>query len=273
MARGASAVTTDSKHGFRVAENLLARSFDHDARRTALGHRHHVHLDRRGLAVPGRDPRSVLAPVVGWATERTLDTPASPWRPDDGTDAATACAGLLHHSDRGSQYASDDYQRLLERHGIVCSMSRKRQLLGQCRGRELLRHPQTGTGVPLPVAHASRGPQRGVRIHRAVSTTVSAGIRRSVISVLLSSSVVIMNRCCLTRISTQSGQPQREKLERWRQAYNQVRPHSSLANRAPSEFARLWHKEWNEALARTAGPAEQKLASAVQCAAPSVEGI
>jgi putative transposase len=33
--------------------------------------------------------------------------------------------GLLHHSDRGSQYASGDYQRVLEQHGIVCSMSRR----------------------------------------------------------------------------------------------------------------------------------------------------
>ena len=32
---------------------------------------------------------------------------------------------LLHHSDRGSQYASGDYQKLLKAHGIVCSMSRK----------------------------------------------------------------------------------------------------------------------------------------------------
>jgi transposase InsO family protein len=33
--------------------------------------------------------------------------------------------GLVAHSDRGSQYASDHYQRLLERHGITCSMSRR----------------------------------------------------------------------------------------------------------------------------------------------------
>ena len=33
--------------------------------------------------------------------------------------------GLLHHSDRGCQYASHDYRKLLERRGIVCSMSRK----------------------------------------------------------------------------------------------------------------------------------------------------
>src|SRR5262245_65985237 len=34
-------------------------------------------------------------------------------------------AGLLGHSDRGSQYASEHYQLLLARHGIVCSMSRQ----------------------------------------------------------------------------------------------------------------------------------------------------
>ena len=35
-------------------------------------------------------------------------------------------AGLVHHSDRGCQYAADEYQRLLHDHAIVCSMSRKR---------------------------------------------------------------------------------------------------------------------------------------------------
>lgn len=34
-------------------------------------------------------------------------------------------AGLMHHSDQGSQYASEDYQRALEEHGITCSMSRR----------------------------------------------------------------------------------------------------------------------------------------------------
>ena len=32
---------------------------------------------------------------------------------------------LLHHSDQGSQYTSEDFQRLLRDHGIVCSMSRR----------------------------------------------------------------------------------------------------------------------------------------------------
>jgi transposase InsO family protein len=33
--------------------------------------------------------------------------------------------GLIHHSDRGSQYASHAYQALLKQHGMICSMSRK----------------------------------------------------------------------------------------------------------------------------------------------------
>jgi len=60
----------------------------------------------------------------------------------------------------------------------------------------------------------------------------------------------------------------REKLERWRQDYNRVRPHSSLGDRAPEEFAHQW-KQWSAAGTRTAGPAQ--LAGAVQSVPPAVE--
>ena len=55
-----------------------------------------------------------------------------------------------------------------------------------------------------------------------------------------------------------------DKLERWRQDYNQVRPHSALGDRTPEEFARLSRQQWSEDSARTAGPANQLLAGAVQ---------
>lgn len=63
--------------------------------------------------------------VIGWALDRTLE--------DDLTLAALRMAleqraiapGLVHHSDRGSQYASGDYTALLAGHGITISMSRK----------------------------------------------------------------------------------------------------------------------------------------------------
>jgi putative transposase len=62
----------------------------------------------------------------------------------------------------------------------------------------------------------------------------------------------------------------REKLERWRLDYNQVRPHSALADRSPEAFACDW-KESSAAASRTAWPANQAPAGAVQCADPSVE--
>jgi len=63
--------------------------------------------------------------VIGWALDRTLE--------DELTLAALRIAlsrrivqpGLVHHSDRGSQYASNDYTDLLKEHGIDISMSRK----------------------------------------------------------------------------------------------------------------------------------------------------
>ena len=63
--------------------------------------------------------------VIGWALDRTIE--------DDLTLRALRMAlaqrvigpGLVHHSDRGSQYASGDYTDLLNKHGIEISMSRK----------------------------------------------------------------------------------------------------------------------------------------------------
>ena len=55
----------------------------------------------------------------------------------------------------------------------------------------------------------------------------------------------------------------REKLERWRQDYNQVRLHSSLGDRSPDQFTRAW-KKWNASSLRTAGPANHAPAGAAQ---------
>jgi len=63
--------------------------------------------------------------VIGWAVDRTLE--------DELTLGALRMAlarrivepGLVHHSDRGTQYASTEYTNLLKDHGITISMSRK----------------------------------------------------------------------------------------------------------------------------------------------------
>jgi putative transposase len=48
----------------------------------------------------------------------------------------------------------------------------------------------------------------------------------------------------------------REKLARWRDDYNQVRPHSALADATPAAFARSWQERRSTAVARTARPAQ-----------------
>src|SRR3989454_10899920 len=90
-----------------------------------VGHRHHLHSDGRGLAYLAVILDLCSRFAVGWAMNERIT--------DDLTLDALGMAlarrrpprGLLHHSDRGSQYASGDYQRMLAQHGIVCSMSRR----------------------------------------------------------------------------------------------------------------------------------------------------
>ena len=117
--------TTDSRHGLPVSPNLLARRF------------------------------AVVRPNTGWVTDMTyIWTPQGwlylaviidlfsrrvmGWSMSERIDRKLALdalrmalaqrrppRGLIHHSDRGSQYASGDYQQLLARHGLRGSMSRR----------------------------------------------------------------------------------------------------------------------------------------------------
>lgn len=117
--------TTDSKHALPVAANVLDRQFNPGAPNVAYAS--DITYVRTGagwlyLAV-------VLdlfsRRVVGWAMAPSM--PAS--LVCDALNMAIGhrkpAPGLVVHSDRGSQYASAEYQALLAKHGYVCSMSRK----------------------------------------------------------------------------------------------------------------------------------------------------
>ena len=66
--------------------------------------------------------------VVGWAVSAMNNRHLTIKALEMAIRRRCPDAGLLHHSDQGSTYASEDYQRLLALHGITCSMSR----LGNC---------------------------------------------------------------------------------------------------------------------------------------------
>jgi len=118
-------VTTNSVHSHPIAENLLQRRFD---------------VSRPGQCwvsdityIPTREGWLYLAAtldlfhrkVIGWAMDRwitrqlAMDALKMPIK-NEGLKP-----GLIHHSDRGVQYASKEFQGLLKAHAIQCSMSRK----------------------------------------------------------------------------------------------------------------------------------------------------
>ena len=118
-------VTTDSDHGYAVAENILNRDFYADA------------PDQKWVAdityIPTQEGWLYLAAVldlfsrkiVGWATSERIDEALVTAALNMAIAQRRPGPGLLHHSDRGSQYAADGYQELVEKMGMVCSMSRK----------------------------------------------------------------------------------------------------------------------------------------------------
>jgi transposase InsO family protein len=63
--------------------------------------------------------------VVGWATSATNDRELALAALKQAVVRRKPRPGLIHHSDRGSPYTSDDYRRELRRNGIIASMSRK----------------------------------------------------------------------------------------------------------------------------------------------------
>ena len=63
--------------------------------------------------------------VIGWALDRTMEDELTLTALRMALSRRVVRAGLVHHSDRGSQYASNDYTDLLKAHGIDISMSRK----------------------------------------------------------------------------------------------------------------------------------------------------
>jgi putative transposase len=118
-------VTTNSSHSYPVAENLLRRKFA---------------VEKLGLCwvsdityIPTREGWLYLAvtldlfhrKVVGWAMDRWMTRQLAIDALNMAIKNECLSPGLIHHSDRGVQYASNEFQALLKENAIKCSMSRK----------------------------------------------------------------------------------------------------------------------------------------------------
>jgi len=118
-------VTTDSKHNYPVAPNLLDREFDIETPNTAWGGDITYLWTDEGWLYLAVIIDLFSRRVVGWSLSKRMKV-------DLVRDALLMAIrrrepgrGLIHHSDRGSQYACHDYQDILEEHGMIPSMSRK----------------------------------------------------------------------------------------------------------------------------------------------------
>jgi putative transposase len=117
--------TTDSNHGLPVAGNLLDRQFDPASPNEAwVADITYVPTHEGGLYLAVVEDLYSRR-LVGWSMADHLDSRLVVDALALAVERRLPGEGLLAHSDRGSQYASDHYQRLLARHGITCSMSRR----------------------------------------------------------------------------------------------------------------------------------------------------
>ena len=118
-------VTTDSRHNLPVAPNLLDRNFTPEAPNQVWTPDITYFWTDEGWLYLAIVLDLFNREVVGWSLKPRMTA-------DIVTDALTMAwfrrkpaAELIHHSDRGSQYASLVFQNRLKEYGMVCSMSRK----------------------------------------------------------------------------------------------------------------------------------------------------
>jgi len=117
-------VTTDSRHSFRVYPNLAGQMKLSNVNQLWTADITYIRLETEfvylAVVLDAFSRR-----VIGWALDRTLEAKLTVAALEMALSRRSVKAGLVHHSDRGVQYAAADYTGLLDQHGIQISMSRK----------------------------------------------------------------------------------------------------------------------------------------------------
>jgi transposase InsO family protein len=118
-------LTTDSNHSLPVADNLLDRHFEAEAPDQKWTCDLTYVWTGEGWLYLAVVLDLFSRRVVGWSMAQTLERGLVLSALEMARSGRQPAAGLLVHSDRGSQYASLDYQQALSAAGMVCSMSRR----------------------------------------------------------------------------------------------------------------------------------------------------
>ena len=119
-------LTTMSNHDQPVAANLLDRQFEAAApNQRWVGDTTEFVIGSSGKLYLAAILDLFSRFIVGWAVSAVNDRHLTIAAREAALTRRCPEIGLLHHSDQGSTYASEDYQDVLEARGIVCSMSRR----------------------------------------------------------------------------------------------------------------------------------------------------
>lgn len=117
-------VTTDSRHSWRIHPHLAKDVVPTGPNQLWVADITYIRLaDEFVYLAVILDVYS--RKIIGWALERTLEAKLTVTALRMALASRSAPGGLIHHSDRGVQYACHEYVELLESHGIQISMSRK----------------------------------------------------------------------------------------------------------------------------------------------------
>ncbi len=117
--------TTDSNHALPVAENLLDREFDPNAPNASWVCDVTYIPTREGWLYLAVVEDLFSRMVVGWSMDQTMTSRLVVDALEMALSRRVVGSGLVAHSDRGSQYASEHYRRRLSEERIKCSMSRR----------------------------------------------------------------------------------------------------------------------------------------------------
>ena len=117
--------TTDSRHTSPIAPNLLNRQFAVTAPNRVWGSDITALWTQEGWLDIAMVVDLFSRKVVGWACAASMVTRLITRAFHMAVGQRQPAPGLLHHSDRGSQYASAEYQSHLRAAGMICRMSRK----------------------------------------------------------------------------------------------------------------------------------------------------
>ncbi|BAC90616.1 gll2675 [Gloeobacter violaceus PCC 7421] len=124
LRRKAFVRTTDSEHGFRVYPNLATNLMPSGLNQLWISDITYIRLQEEFVylaIILDRYSRR----VIGWSLSRHIDMELSLSALRMALSNREVLPGLIHHSDRGVQYASKAYIELLEEHKIAISMSRR----------------------------------------------------------------------------------------------------------------------------------------------------